>query len=216
MQKYSDVARLLNLYQLWLDDLYPRAKFADGLTIIEKLGHTKRLQIMRREWIREGKPLGRSEEEALNSEILSKRTTNIGKVTSSEEHPTDPHMSGISNTATVSLGNNTGTSKFRSSKEESLFVSDDDADLHPSDDELDALLAEDAPNTISTPAVNAPFLRAHDEPSFHPPEDELDALLNEDTFYATSTAPVNTASLLKTHDEFEDEMEAMAGMDDMW
>ena len=50
------MARLLNVYQLWLDDLYPRAKFADGLAIIEKLGHKKRIQIMRREWINEGKP----------------------------------------------------------------------------------------------------------------------------------------------------------------
>lgn len=54
--QYSDVARLLNVYQLWLDDLYPRAKFADGLAIIEKLGHTKRMQTMRREWINERKP----------------------------------------------------------------------------------------------------------------------------------------------------------------
>lgn len=50
------MARLLNAFQLWLDDLYPRAKFADGLAIIEGLGHTKRMQTMRREWIQEGKP----------------------------------------------------------------------------------------------------------------------------------------------------------------
>lgn len=55
--EYYDIARLLDLYQLWLDDLYPRAKFADGLAIIEKLGHTKRMQTMRREWINERKPL---------------------------------------------------------------------------------------------------------------------------------------------------------------
>ncbi|KAF7585266.1 chromosome segregation in meiosis- protein [Aspergillus hancockii] len=54
--EFSDAARLLNFYQLWLDDLFPRAKFADGLAIIEKLGHHKRLQIMRREWIEEEKP----------------------------------------------------------------------------------------------------------------------------------------------------------------
>ncbi|KAG5302005.1 chromosome segregation in meiosis protein 3 [Histoplasma ohiense] len=53
--EYSDAMRLLNFYQLWLDDLYPRAKFADGLAIIEKLGHSKRVQIMRKEWINEGK-----------------------------------------------------------------------------------------------------------------------------------------------------------------
>ncbi|KAE8384644.1 replication fork protection component Swi3-domain-containing protein [Aspergillus alliaceus] len=57
--EFSDVARLLNFYQLWLDDLFPRAKFADGLAIIEKLGHHKRLQIMRREWIEEEKPSAR-------------------------------------------------------------------------------------------------------------------------------------------------------------
>lgn len=56
---------MLNIYQLWLDDLYPRAKFADGLSIIEKLGHTKRVQMMRKEWIDEGKPklMSREEEE---------------------------------------------------------------------------------------------------------------------------------------------------------
>ncbi|KAF2145112.1 uncharacterized protein K452DRAFT_265744 [Aplosporella prunicola CBS 121167] len=61
--EFSDVVRLLNMYQLWLDDLYPRAKFADGLAIIEKLGHTKRIQIMRKEWINEGKPKPTVEEE---------------------------------------------------------------------------------------------------------------------------------------------------------
>ncbi|CRG91491.1 Chromosome segregation in meiosis protein 3 [Talaromyces islandicus] len=53
--EFSDLSRLLNFYQLWLDDLYPRAKFADGLAMIEKLGHTKRVQIMRKEWIDEDK-----------------------------------------------------------------------------------------------------------------------------------------------------------------
>ncbi|OKL62434.1 hypothetical protein UA08_02678 [Talaromyces atroroseus] len=54
--EFSDLGRLLNFYQLWLDDLYPRAKFADGLAMIEKLGHSRRMQIMRREWIDEGRP----------------------------------------------------------------------------------------------------------------------------------------------------------------
>ncbi|KAJ5225145.1 hypothetical protein N7468_006370 [Penicillium chermesinum] len=53
--EFSDAARLLNFYQLWLDDLFPRAKFADGLAMVEKLGHTKRIQTMRREWIDEEK-----------------------------------------------------------------------------------------------------------------------------------------------------------------
>ncbi|PGH17551.1 hypothetical protein AJ79_01151 [Helicocarpus griseus UAMH5409] len=61
--EYSDAMRLLNFYQLWLDDLYPRAKFADGLAMIEKLGHSKRIQIMRKEWIDEGKPRSYAREE---------------------------------------------------------------------------------------------------------------------------------------------------------
>nr|POF18513.1 chromosome segregation in meiosis protein 3 [Quercus suber] len=54
--EFNDMARLLNTYQLWLDDLYPRAKFRDGLMIVEKLGHSKRMQLTRRGWIDETKP----------------------------------------------------------------------------------------------------------------------------------------------------------------
>ncbi|KGM92628.1 uncharacterized protein PADG_11078 [Paracoccidioides brasiliensis Pb18] len=61
--------RLLNFYQLWLDNLYPRAKFADGLAIIEKLGHSKRIQIMRKEWINEGKPKSHANERDIDEEI---------------------------------------------------------------------------------------------------------------------------------------------------
>ncbi|CAG8024092.1 unnamed protein product [Penicillium olsonii] len=73
--EFSDATRLLNFYQLWLDDLYPRAKFADGLSIIEKLGHSKRIQVMRREWIEEEKPRllrdsGITREELENSRVL--------------------------------------------------------------------------------------------------------------------------------------------------
>lgn len=60
--QFSDVTRLLKIYQLWLDDLFPKAKFADGLAIIEKLGHSKRMQTMRKEWIEEEKPKPRAGE----------------------------------------------------------------------------------------------------------------------------------------------------------
>ena len=79
--QYSDMARLLNVYQLWLDDLYPRAKFADGLAIIEKLGHTKRMQTMRREWIDAEKPreslnsLGEGIEKVVGQENLAEDRT---------------------------------------------------------------------------------------------------------------------------------------------
>ncbi|EAT84515.1 chromosome segregation in meiosis protein 3 [Parastagonospora nodorum] len=75
--EYGDIARMLNMYQLWLDDLYPRAKFADALTIIEKVGHTKRMQMMRKEWIDEGKPRRTSayEEEDADEVVVQAPTT---------------------------------------------------------------------------------------------------------------------------------------------
>lgn len=54
--QFSDVAKLMNIYQLWLDDLFPKAKFADGLSIIEKLGHKKQMQVWRKDWIEQDKP----------------------------------------------------------------------------------------------------------------------------------------------------------------
>jgi replication fork protection complex subunit Csm3/Swi3 len=53
--QFSDVASLLRTYQLWMDDLYPRAKFTDAMAIIEKLGHTKNMQRLRSEWINENR-----------------------------------------------------------------------------------------------------------------------------------------------------------------
>ncbi|MCJ1321699.1 chromosome segregation in meiosis- protein [Xylographa vitiligo] len=209
--KYADVARLLNLYQLWLDDLYPRAKFADGLAMIEKLGHTKRLQTMRREWMKEGRPLERREDEMSSRETPSHPTANATKPaqnsanahkTSSATSPTHPQPT-----------TRPPTSTSRPSNQESLFISDDDEpDPHPPDDELDTLLAEDALLTTSTaPHIPEP----HDvDPYPNPPsDDELDALLAEGTPHPPSFPP---APKTAPHDEFADEMEAMAGMDDVW
>ncbi|KAM0275022.1 hypothetical protein ACHAQH_007628 [Verticillium albo-atrum] len=54
--EFSDAARLLTFYQFWLDDLFPKAKFLDGLAMIEKAGHKRTLQSKRIEWIDELKP----------------------------------------------------------------------------------------------------------------------------------------------------------------
>lgn len=54
--EFSDCARLLEMYQLWLDDLFPKARFLDAAAMVEKLGHKKRIQIMRNAWIDEGRP----------------------------------------------------------------------------------------------------------------------------------------------------------------
>ncbi|KOS19780.1 Chromosome segregation in meiosis protein 3 [Escovopsis weberi] len=55
-RQFSDAARLLSFYQLWLDDLFPKARFLDALSMVEKAGHKKKLQAARQEWISQGKP----------------------------------------------------------------------------------------------------------------------------------------------------------------
>ncbi|KAE8374323.1 replication fork protection component Swi3-domain-containing protein [Aspergillus bertholletiae] len=88
--EFSDAARLLQFYQLWLDDLFPRAKFADGLTIIEKLGHNKRLQVMRREWIEDEKPSAQVDN---TTRDLQENRLNLSIATSTENHHTvDTHV----------------------------------------------------------------------------------------------------------------------------
>lgn len=121
---------MLNMYQLWLDDLYPRAKFADGLTMIEKLGHTKRIQLMRKEWIDEGKPRRSTEsnDEEADAGILER----------TQESGAEP-MDGIE--AIDTTGEGEVPERDPLDTELGSRTSEND---EPEEDELDALLAEDA------------------------------------------------------------------------
>lgn len=51
--EFKDVESLLIAYQLWLDDLFPKARFADALVMVEKMGHKRRVQMARQEYIDE-------------------------------------------------------------------------------------------------------------------------------------------------------------------
>jgi len=42
---------MLSLYQLWLDDLFPKAKFLDALSMVEKAGHKSAVAKKRKEWM---------------------------------------------------------------------------------------------------------------------------------------------------------------------
>ncbi|KAJ9668095.1 chromosome segregation in meiosis- protein [Coniosporium apollinis] len=134
--EFSDMARLLNTYQLWLDDLYPRAKFADGLAIIEKLGHTKRMQMMRKEWIYENKPKPSVEDDPVVEPTApqhqdgegSAAGQNVEAEETQTEHTQEMAESG-GQEAPVGAGPGDSTGQEGGALEE---------------DELDALLAEDA------------------------------------------------------------------------
>lgn len=187
--QYSDVARLLSFYQLWLDDLYPRAKFADGLAIIEKLGHHKRMQTMRKEWIREGKARHSSrtddQEQAQNLEKTSSGLSHEGQRTSTEPNK--------------SSGKITEDKSFRCQSN-----------------------AENTPKFLPGPAASADdglFISEDERPTDEQSEDDIDALLAEDEARQVPNAPTlqeEGGSNGRKPDEFDDEEEAMAGMDDMW
>ena len=191
MTQFSDVARLLNVYQFWLDDLYPRAKFADGLAMIEKLGHKKRLQITRKEWINEGKLKDRFND----AELASKIPERYQPFSSSAQQPASRDDTERTPTSAVHGWNDNDLnlqqkSARESNKRQSRVVSADS--LFVSDDEA----GNDAP-----------------------PEDDLDALLAEDERKAKATKNVQQRQDNRGEqidDNFDDELEAMAVLDDVW
>lgn len=206
--EFQDVGRLLTMYQLWLDELYPRAKFADGLAIIEKLGHKKRMQIMRREWINEGKP---RPSEDVGTDFpeggQEAQHTAAGPTRVDDEHQErEPRSDGEQYQAMEAQTINTDTAPSQRAGE-------------PDEDELDALLTEDMP--VSS-GVHAASSQKADEPD----EDELDALLAEEMNGAPGSEPLGRSGpgqasgsrkspLEKNQDdEFADEMEAMEGLED--
>jgi replication fork protection complex subunit Csm3/Swi3 len=139
----------LNFYQLWLDDLYPRAKFADGLSIIEKLGHTKRVQTMRREWIDEEKP------KPFNDTI---------NMPDSHDLPTRRSDQNIAGTTEAAASAPSGSLPV-GSDDQDLFLPDPDAENRPpvshpepDDDDLEDLLREqdEVMSGMPEPSARAP------------------------------------------------------------
>lgn len=189
------MARLLTVYQLWLDDLYPRAKFADGLAIIEKLGHTKRLQTMRKEWINEGKPREAAQDAAGARQIPNIQQTN--SKTGQDQSPiadpkTEPQARATNSVIEANddefcavspkTRGDSSTKRNGSSLEESLFVSDEEETRDQlQDDDLEALIAEDEMNE----AANIAF------------------------------KPMQEQKYLRISDNFDDEMEVMTGLNDI-
>lgn len=195
------MARLLNTYQLWLDDLFPKAKFMDGVSMIEKLGHKKRIQMMRREWIEEGKPKPPRDEE--DDFIIPNEDAALDAQSSrnTEDQPADKGQRQEGQSSGGASGGNL----------QDLFGENDE----PDEDDLDALLAENenAPPTASS----KPAQPLEDQ---EPDQDELDALLAEEaqngnapkTLFGGPTASTSVTSQ-SPPDNFDDDEEAMAGMD---
>lgn len=222
---------MLNLYQLWLDDLYPKAKFKDGLAMVEKLGHTKRMQVSRRAWIDESKGFRRREDEDAemrlgditgqgedNDEIFPipsvSKESGLGQEQSGggADAPDDDELDALmgEEPAAAAPPNITGNGPTKS---QGPFEDDDD----PDEDELDALLNEDLRPAVQSAQQatkpKGPFEDDEDD------EDELDALLAEEPQQnqANGRATIDTggpqpSKASRKDDDFADDEEAMAEM----
>jgi len=142
---------MLNMYQLWLDDLYPRAKFADALAIIEKVGHTKRMQVDRRAWIDEGKP----------------------KHTTARDDDDDLDVNALDDEPVEGQGEALEGRQPGSETQQQPDSRSDTAAEAPDEDELDALLADNALPAVSAPNALPPrSAPVHDDPF----ADEMEAM----------------------------------------
>lgn len=196
--EYSDIAFLMNMYQLWLDDLYPRAKFADGLAMIEKLGHSKRIQVMRREWIGEGKPRERFGDTGAAQNGLQ-------KIEAGGELETRSKVTDDSNTIEGS-----GLRRSSTPNDDDLYVA--------SPPRQQRLMAQLSPMASTSADINLETIEENGVP-----EDDLDALLADTTTttqerFSTDAASRNQhkAKTLNEEHDFDAEMEVMAEMDDLW
>ena len=158
--EFSDAGKLLGYYQLWLDSLYPRAKFADGLQLVEKAGHSKRMQVIRKEWIDEGKPGYARDKKVYDEDSYEAR--GFGDESDVDARPNGP--ANDNQQAESSDKRDKSTLANEADSEELFFPDanqpgDDDNDSMPDDDELEALLAEQASIPSFRPSLPAPDLR---------------------------------------------------------
>ena len=163
--EFSDAAKLLNYFQLWLDDLYPRAKFADGLQMVEKVGHSKRMQVMRREWINESK---RKELYGDGDDDMYGGQTNPVAENGARQDKNDAHNGERPPTGMDEDPNSDSLFFPDASKKQEARESDE-----PDDDELEALLAEQPTDPARQKLQHEPMMDDSEG------EDDLDALFAE-------------------------------------
>ncbi|KAI7163448.1 hypothetical protein KC349_g1377 [Hortaea werneckii] len=169
--EFSDIERLLNMYQLWMDDMYPRAKFRDAVTMVEKVGHSKRMQINRRGWMDATKHHRREDSPERLEDVAMGDGADSGLPRT--ERSRSPDGSGDDLFGERANDGQSGTKHSEQSNGDDV----------PEDHDLDALMAENdgggnkhGPNQQQqrNPKSTGPFEEDDDD---GPDEDELDALL---------------------------------------
>ncbi|KAK6341719.1 chromosome segregation in meiosis- protein [Orbilia brochopaga] len=208
----SDLGRLLNFYQIWADNMYPKANFKDVLEIIEKLGSSRAMQRKREEWIEEYKMKQREEDDRLvgrAKEVLAKdvaTTDHLGRKIIRVPDPSrrKPDTEAI-NAVDVDVDVDVDREQANAEAGDSLFFHDDD-DLDDDLDALDAIMRE-AENPKATKSS------AGDQPD-QDEMDELDAIMREmdddPRAQEKSQAPKQQArKIVESDDEFEEAMAAI-------
>ncbi|UNI22345.1 chromosome segregation in meiosis- protein [Purpureocillium takamizusanense] len=193
--EFSDAARLLSFYQLWLDDLFPKARFLDALAMVEKAGHKKRVMTARNEWINEGRPKSGADEDEYEA-----RDNGHDDATVDVEHGTDATAGGLERPQTP-LQDVPGDDDLYAATPRARTATRRDV---PEDDDLDALIAEAEGQDLPSNKTR----QSHTEPD----EDDLDALIAEaegqDAAASSNTKSASTGD----GDEFADEEAAMLEM----
>jgi len=159
--------------------------------MIKKLGHTKRMQTMRKEWIRENKP--RENLDATES------TTQEADERERTSRPAQNQSPALETPRTPVQTN---------------AIDDDDDELYAATPRPDKNDTNGTPNKTSTDSL---FIFDEGEAvEDQPPEDDLDVWLAEDETKQAERADVSSGTNQlrpRMEDNFDDDMEAMAGLD---
>ncbi|KAK4570209.1 chromosome segregation in meiosis- protein [Recurvomyces mirabilis] len=222
--EFSDIGRLLGMYQLWLDDMFPKAKFRDGMKMVEKLGRGKRMNDMRKGWIdgtktreREGS-MERIGDDGAGAGAGAAEGDRANDHLFEDEQMLDWPLNGDSNDVPPEdeldalMNENVAPIITRPQAQSRPMFEDDE-------DELDEMFAHDKNHaSVHAPQPTqrkpGPFQDDHGDPD----EDELDALLAEEplgqdetraVLDPTKAAPPGT----EQSGEFDDEEEVLGAWD---
>ncbi|KAI1483485.1 Swi3-domain-containing protein [Daldinia eschscholtzii] len=234
--EFSDAARLLSFYQLWFDDLFPKAKFLDAAAMAEKAGHKKYMRMKRMEWIEEGKPkpagldgddddlFGESHDQpeerapavfpARIAPIFQDRGSERAQTPIRDDVPGDiddiygatPRASRTTQPSSKPLSGNGAGSTGPASA--SLFGNGDE----PDEDDLDALMAEEEAQRTKSTSIFGNGTTKPSQPADEPDEDDLDALMAEaEAHQEPPKQPPNPATkpTQPTLDNDEDDLDAL-------